>query len=111
MAFQLTWKIVRFEIVNFEAFHFLMRMCYRQSQVCFWGKSAHNIVTKSVMTTVGYATNFSVDASARCSSECKQTKTKTNGTIDWFVSKLTAAERNPSELSFSCLLISFDELI
>ena len=46
VVFQLTWKILRIEIVNHEAFHILMRLCYRQSQVCFWGKSAHNIVTK-----------------------------------------------------------------
>ena len=46
VAFHLTLKILRIEIVNYEAFHFLMRMCYRQSQVCFWGKSAHNIATK-----------------------------------------------------------------
>ena len=70
VAFQLTLKILRMEIVNYEAFHFLMRLCYRQSEVFFWGKSAHNIVTKSVMTTVGYTKNVSVDASARCSSEC-----------------------------------------
>ena len=26
-VFQLIWKILRIEIVNYEAFHFLMRLC------------------------------------------------------------------------------------
>ena len=30
----------------------------------------HTIWVLTVMTTVGYTTNVSVDASARCSSEC-----------------------------------------
>ena len=46
VVFQLIWKILRIEIVNYEAFHFLIRLCYRQSQVYFWGRSAHDIVTK-----------------------------------------------------------------
>ena len=44
VVFQLIWKILRIEIVDYEAFHFLIRLCYRQSQVCLsMGKGAHDI--------------------------------------------------------------------
>ena len=41
-------KILRTEIVNYEASHFLKRLSYRQSQVCFLGKNALNIVTREL---------------------------------------------------------------
>ena len=28
VVFQLSWKSLRIEIVNYEAFHFLMRLCF-----------------------------------------------------------------------------------
>ena len=83
----------------------------------------------SVMTTVGYMTNaliedFQSPASARCyqiaflstqrfyKKTTTTTTTTTNGpSIGLCGSYVTAPERNPSELSFGCLLISFDELI
>ena len=88
------------------------------------GEKVHTTLSLTVITTVGYTTNVSVNdlqgpASTRCSSECislhsellKKLKKRqqTNGrSIGLYV---TAAERNPSELSFSCLLMSFEELI